>query len=132
MAQCNYTISSADGARLTGAGFGSTVPTLTSGESLSVVVQWSPQSPPATLKGYMIISPAANVPNQTVPSPFVQSNGQPLCYKSWTVSRQNNAYTFGGLTYAGGKAGKYEMTFVAEHPTQGTQWSEDPEFDTSQ
>ena len=131
--QCNFTVPSAiNGGKLTGNGFNG-VPTLTSGDSLQVVVRWGGASPPAQLNGYYIVSPAPSAPNQTTPSPFVNGSKY-VCYGAQSVGKDANAptYTFPALTYAGSQPGKYELTFVAEDgsTTPKTQWSEDPEFDT--
>lgn len=135
---CGFVIPSgpanSNGARLNG-GF-PPMPHLISGDSIQVTVQTTGQGGPSTLNGYMIISPAANVPNQTNPSPFKDNNSKFICFTSQmgvagtNGPGPNTTFTFNRLTYNGSLQGNYELTFVAEDPATGTQWSEDPEFDT--
>jgi hypothetical protein len=129
---CAFTIPSGqgNGAKLGGSGFGNT-PTLQVNDVLQVTVRLTGQGP-TSLNGYMVFSPAADVPSQTIPSPF-QNNGKFVCFKSQMGLSGNNSggstlFTFSSFTYNGGYAGHYELTFVAEDPASGTQWSEDPEF----
>src|SRR5687767_9780284 len=129
---CAFSLPSeqADGATLGGSGFGTT-PTLQVNDVLPVTARVTRQGP-TSLNGYMVFSPAPDVPDQTTPSPF-QSNGKFVCFKSQMGLIGNNSgggttFTFSSLTYNGGYAAHYELTFVAEDPATGTQWSEDPEF----
>ena len=134
---CTFTIPSgqanSNGAKLTGSGFGA-IPTLVNGDSIQVTVTVTGSGGPTSLNGYMIFSPAADAPNQSTPSPFL--NGSKfLCFKSQQgVSGNANGgttqFSFQTFTYNGGYPGHYELTFVAEDPASGTQWSEDPEFET--
>jgi hypothetical protein len=130
------------GAKLLGSGFGC-IPSLMNGDTIQVTVSTTQPNPPATLNGYMIISPAQDASNQTTPSPF--KNGQRyICYWGQTATGQTNqgmtTYAFDVWTYTAAPAqalkGNYELTFVAEdaltNPAEPTQWSEDPEFDTGE
>lgn len=75
---------------------------------------------------------------QEAPFPFL-NGGHYTCYTTQiaelSLAAGEMTYPFAGLTYAGGKGGKYELTFVAEadetRTTLATPWAVDPEFDTS-
>ena len=124
---------STSGSKLIGGFPGSTAPTLAKDDQLQVTVKFlGNQSIPSSLNGYMIISPYQGATNQTTPSPFLNGSN-PLCFKSQSgvTGDSTNTFTFAALTYNGGYAGQYELTFVAENPANGVQWSEDPEFDTT-
>jgi hypothetical protein len=140
---CNFIIpggTNNKGGRLQGTGFGgNTPPTLNPSDSLTITVQWggSPQSAPSSLTGHLVFSPAAS--NQTAPSPFLDGVANYMCYQQYTVGQDAGngpvTFTFPNLVYGGNvAAGSFELTFVAEQNTNTTaaiQWSEDPEFDTS-
>ena len=92
---------------------------------------------PSTLTGTFVLTaaPLADT-NQTAPSPFQLGSGPTArfqCITSMTASAvpsgQNVTYTFSGIPYPGGQRGSYELTFIAANGD--TQWSIDPEFDTS-
>jgi hypothetical protein len=121
-----------NGGKLAGNSFNGT-PRMNNGDVLQVVVRWGSSNPPAQLTGHFIFSPAESAPNQTTPSPFVNSSKY-VCYARQIVQKDANSpsYTFAGITYGGSQPGNYELTFVAEDSstTPATQWSEDPEFDT--
>jgi hypothetical protein len=143
---CTFVIPSApgtsNGAKLAGSGFGNK-PVLKTGDTIQVQVQATGNSPPPTLNGYMIISPAQLQTNQsqTTPSPFVTPTlANFICFRMQqnvgaSTAQGTTTYNFNALTftYGGGYVGQYELTFVAEAPSLGgTQWSEDPEFDTGE
>jgi hypothetical protein len=142
---CTFVIPNApgasNGARLVGSGFGSK-PVLMTGDTIQVQVQATGNTAPATLNGYMIISPAQLQTNQsqTTPSPFVTATlANFICFRmqqnvGGSSAQGKTTYNFNNLTftYGGGYVGEYELTFVAEAPSLGTQWSEDPEFDTGE
>jgi hypothetical protein len=117
------------GGRLTGGGLPANA-TLQNGDSLIVVVQTTGNNPPASLDGYFVFTPAPGV-TQGPPSPFL-ANNKYLCIveAAGTADPSGKNFTFPQFTYGGGQRGSYELTFVAQDPTSGTQWSEDPEFDT--
>lgn len=137
---CSYVIPGAGrGGRLTGNGLGATAPVLGARDVLQVSLRWagSPNSAPASLTGYFVISPAQSADSgQTTPSPFKDGNN----YRCLVTQVANSSpggggatYNFGGLIYFGGLPGKYELTFIAESGTNtpaATQWAADPEFDT--
>lgn len=140
---CNFTIPGAGrGGQLTGAGLGGgQPPVLGSTDTLTVVVKWAGQNStaPAQLTGYFVISAAPASPaTQVAPSPFLNGSNY-TCFAAQTASASTGpgavTYTFTGLQYGGGQPGKYELTFTAQAGTIGqpgfTQWSADPEFDTS-
>ena len=125
-----------------GAGLGGgQPPVLGSTDTLTVVVKWAGQNStaPAQLTGYFVISAAPASPaTQVAPSPFLNGSNY-TCFAAQTASASTGpgavTYTFTGLQYGGGQPGKYELTFTAQAGTIGqpgfTQWSADPEFDTS-
>ncbi len=138
---CSYVIPGAGrGGRLTGNGFGVSAPVLGARDVLQVSLRWAgpPASAPATLTGYFVISTASGAAaSQTAPSPFKDGNNY-RCLLTQVANSSPGAggatYNFAGVIYFGGQAGKYELTFVAEAGTNTptpTQWSADPEFDTS-
>ncbi len=121
------------GGRLQGAGFGATPPGLNRGDALQIVVTWGGSGPPQTLNGYFVISPV-QASNQTAPSPFVNAAGNYVCFLQITAAKSQNGqqYTFASsvLTVPStAPAGQYELTAVID--SNGVQWSEDPEFDTT-
>lgn len=137
---CNFTIpAGGNGGQLTGQGFGAgNPPSLSANDTLTVKVQWAGNSAtaPSSLTAYYVFSQAPNA-NQIAPSPFLQDDNY-VCFKTASASRDANStpatYTFPALTYSGGLVGRYELTFVAEAYTSTPsciQWSDDPEFDTS-
>ncbi len=136
--KCNFAIpaNTNAGSRLQGAGFGSATPRLNDGDSLQVVVTWGGPNPPNSLNGYFIFSPAADAAgNQSAPSPFLNGRNF-LCFQEQVANKSASGqqYTFTAFTVpAGAVAGNYEMTMVVEDATNtpSTQWSEDPEFDTT-
>jgi hypothetical protein len=139
---CNYTIPGGGrGGRLVGDGFGrGNPPTLGATQTLQVVITWggAPNTAPQTLTGYSIFSSAAPpTSNQAAPTPFMNASNY-LCYVTQTASASSGPgntvqFTFPALQYAGNNAGQYELTFIAQVGTgaAATQWSADPEFDTS-
>ena len=135
--KCNFTIpaNTNAGSRLQGAGFGATAPRLNGGDSLQIVVTWAGNNPPNSLNGYFIFSPAISASNQSAPSPFLNGTNY-LCFQEQVANKsaQGQQYTFASFTVpTGAPAGNYELTVVVEdaRATPSTQWSEDPEFDTS-
>jgi hypothetical protein len=107
---------------------------------LQVSLRWagSPNTAPDNLIGYFVISPAQGAdPGQTAPSPFKDGGAYRCLVSQMAPAMPGNGsvtYNFGGLIYFGGLPGKYELTFIAEAGTgtpTATQWSADPEFDTS-
>lgn len=132
---CNLTISanSNKGGRLEGNGFGAVTPRLNGGDRLQVVVTWGGNNPPNELNGYFMCSPAGDATNQSAPSPFL-NGGNYVCFQKLVAHAQGQQYTFGSFTVpTGAVAGSYELTIVVEdaRTTPSTQWSEDPEFDTT-
>ena len=127
------------GGQLQGPGLGpGGPPNMGNRGTLTVVVQWggTPQSAPPSLMGHHIFSAAD--PNQVDPSPFLDGANY-VCYKPVSAPAANPGngpvtYTFPTFTYNGQVGGRYELTFVAEmnaNTPNVMQWSEDPEFDTS-
>jgi hypothetical protein len=138
---CSYVIPGAGrGGRLTGNGLGASAPVMAARDVLQVSVQWAgpPNTAPASLTGYFVFSPSQGAdPSQTTPSPFKDGNNY-RCLLTQVASQTPGAggatYNFAGIIYFGGLPGKYELTFIAETGTNTatpTQWSADPEFDTS-
>lgn len=140
---CNFTIPGAGrGGQLTGPALGGgQPPILGSTDTLAVVVTWAgqPTAAPAQLTGYFVISAASDAPaSQVAPSPFLNGSNY-TCFAAQTAPASSGrgavTYTFTGLQYGGGRPGKYELTFTAQSGVIGepgfTQWSADPEFDTS-
>jgi hypothetical protein len=138
---CSYVIPGAGrGGRLTGNGLGSSAPQMVARDVLQVSLQWagSPSSAPDTLTGYFVISPSQGAPPaQASPSPFKDGSNY-RCLLTQVANRASGqggvTYNFPGLIYFGGLPGNYELTFIAETGTgtlTPTQWSADPEFDTS-
>ena len=133
---CNFSIpaNANNGSRLQGAGFGS-ANRLNGGDSLQVVVTWGGNNPPNSLNGYFIFSPAEDAGNNQGPSPFFNGSNY-LCFQEQVANKSASGqqYTFTPFTVpTGTAAGNYELTVVVEdaRATPSTQWSEDPEFDTS-
>ena len=135
---CNFVLSgSGRGGQLTGRGFGGgTPPQLSSSDVLNVSVQWTGQNAPTSLTGYFMFS-AAQGANQAAPSPFMNGTSY-RCFDTQTASASTGpgqtTFNFPGYTYSGSIVGNYELTFIAEINTgtsSATQWSADPEFDTS-
>ena len=107
-------------------------PILLVGDSIQIVVNPTGNNAPTSLTGTVMISASQDAP-QSAPSPFVQNNNANayLCLLPLgTVSLVSGVYTFPLTTYNNSNPGAYELTFVAQDATAGTQWSEDPEFDT--
>ncbi len=136
---CTFTIvADANGGNLTG-GFDNGA-TLESGDSLTVTVVYpAANGAPGSLDGVFVFSasPFAGR-SQTAPSPFVRgANGKFVCVTTKTATGvatgNTTEYPFASIPYGGGLVGVYELTFVAidKSTTPPTQWSEDPEFDTS-
>ncbi len=110
--------------------------------TLQVEVTWvgPPSSTPDSLTGYLIFSAASvalnQAANQAAPSPFVNGT-RFVCYMTQTASAVAGpggaTFTFPAIQYAGNLRGRYELTFIAESGSgdTATQWSADPEFDTS-
>ena len=138
---CSYVIPGAGrGGRLTGNGLGGSAPVLGARDVLQVSLRWAgpPNSAPASLTGYFVISPAQGADSdQPTPSPFKDGNSFRCLLTqvaNLTPGNGSATYNFAGLIYFGGLPGRYELTFVAEAGTNTptpTQWSADPEFDTS-
>ena len=133
---CNFAIpaNANNGSRLQGAGFG-TANRLNGGDSLQVVVTWGGNNPPNSINGYFIFSPAESAGNSQGPSPFFNGSNY-LCFQEQVASKSASGqqYAFTPFTVpAGTAAGSYEPTVVVEdaRATPSTQWSEDPEFDTT-
>jgi hypothetical protein len=131
----------AKGGQLQGRGFGGAgiTPVLNNGDSLTVSVQWGGPTVPSALTGYFVFSSAQDSdPSQTAPSPFLNGSNYE-CFDSQpgqqTTSNGTTTFTFSKqYTYGGGLPGNYELTFIAEinsGTANVTQWSADPEFDTS-
>jgi hypothetical protein len=124
--------STTTGGKLSG-GFAGT-PVLQSGDSIVVTVTYPAANGP-TLNGYLVFSNAqAAQPNQTTASPFLLTNNNVMClvpafFSSPVSSNGQTLYTSQTIPYVGRRGGKYELTFVVMDGTR--QWSEDPEFDTS-
>jgi hypothetical protein len=130
----NFTVpaNTPNGGRLQGAGFGATAPRMNRGDVLNISVNWAGSNTPGSLTAYLIISPV-QTSNQTAPSPFV-NNGNYVCFLALSGNKAANGsqYSFSSqlLTIpSNAVAGQYELTLVVEN--EGTQWSEDPEFDTT-
>ena len=133
---CNFAIpaNANNGSRLQGAGFG-VANQLNGGDSLQVVVTWGGNNPPNSLNGYFIFSPAAGAGNSQGPSPFFNGSNY-LCFQEQVANKHASGqqYAFTPFTLpTGSAAGNYELTVVVEdaRATPSTQWSEDPEFDTT-
>src|SRR5688572_10861198 len=115
--QCNFTIpaNSPNGGELSGNGFNGR-PTLNSGDVLQVIVRYAGQTAPPNLNGYFIFSAAEDAPSsQAAPSPFLSGSNY-VCHAVQnrpldSGSGNSNTYTFAGITYNGGQAGNYELTF---------------------
>jgi len=140
---CNFTIPGAGrGGQLRGPGLGGgQPPVLGSSDTLTVVVTWGgdKNTAPPHLTGFFVVSAASNAPtSQVAPSPFL-NGANFVCLATQTAAASSGPdatkYTFPGLQYSGGQPGKYELTFTAQAGNYGdpgfTQWSADPEFDTS-
>jgi hypothetical protein len=133
---CNFAIpaNANTGSRLQGAGFG-VANQLNGGDSLQVVVTWGGNNPPNSLNGYFIFSPAEGAGSSQGPSPFFNGSNY-LCFQEQVANKSASGqqYAFTPFTVpTGSAAGNYELTVVVEdaRATPSTQWSEDPEFDTT-
>ena len=97
---------------------------------------WGGNNPPNSLNGYFVFSPAPDAgSNQAAPSPFLNGSNY-LCFQEQVANKSASGqqYTFTSfMVPTGAAAGNYELTVVVEdaRATPSTQWSEDPEFDTS-
>ena len=116
-------------------------PLINAQDTLAVTVEWGGNrgNAPDRLRGHFIFAPTPAVQaTQVAPSPFL-NNGHYTCFTTQfaqlSLAAGEMTYPFAGLTYPGGLAGKYELTFIAEADgtanSKLTQWSVDPEFDTS-
>ena len=140
--ECVFEINAADGGDLAGNMFGKTTgrlskrQTLEAINALRVTVLWKAdgEAPQELLGRFMFSAAPTAASTQIAASPFKDDQGKQLCYREDTAGRDINgnqiSYTFSDFRVdRDAEEGKYELTFVAQDPSSGTQWSEDPEFD---
>lgn len=132
------------GGRLTGTFDGGTTPTLSDGDSVTVIVESDFVMPQLTGTWvFTAAKPTQLDPTEAkLPSPFTtvvgeghKFAGQVLCLQYSTQLGDAQSWTFGPIAYRVSddtKNSRYELTFVAADNSQTppVQWSEDPEFDT--
>lgn len=141
---CNFSIpagSTATGGKLDGGFDNGRAPVLQNGDSIAITVAYPAASgSPLTLAGTTVFTESQlALTNQTTATPFVRggANGNFLCLSSQeatgAVLGDITVYAFPPMVYGGGLPGSYEVTFVASNNAASppVQWSEDPEFDTS-
>jgi hypothetical protein len=140
--ECEFEITAAGGGDLEGNMFGKTTgrmskrQTLEDVNALRVIVLWKAGgTAPQNLLGRFMFSAAPTASStQIAASPFKDDRGKQLCYTEVTAPRDINGNqisdTFDDFPVdRDAEEGKYELTFVAQDTSTGTQWSEDPEFD---
>lgn len=105
--------------------------------NVTVVYPAAAANAPSSLTGTFVLtaSPLGDS-NQAAPSPFTISaaNQAFKCITSISAppapaGDSATNYVFTGIAYPGGLRGNYELTFIVSDGT--TQWSIDPEFDTT-